>query len=118
MMLSLALVHAEGVPRLSSSNLAVGVASNPTLVRKLLTPLIKAGVIASSSGRDGGMSLAHRPEDIAAIYDASTGSGLLWPSRADIPHRCLVSSNFDNFFSDLATAADRAMREEKTARRS
>jgi Rrf2 family transcriptional repressor of oqxAB len=52
-MLSLALARAEGIPRLSSSELAVGVASNPTFVRKLLTPLIKRGLIVSASDGTG-----------------------------------------------------------------
>jgi Rrf2 family transcriptional repressor of oqxAB len=114
MMLSLALARAEGVPRLSSSSLAVGVASNPTFVRKLLTPLIKAGLVVSAPGRDGGVSLARSSETItlAAIYDASIGSGPLWPSRSDTPHRCVVSSNFDAFFADLAATADHALRRE------
>lgn len=114
MMLSLALAHAEDVPRLSSSKLAEGVNSNPTFVRKLLAPLLKEGLIASAAGRDGGLSLGRPAEAITleAIYGACAGTAPLWPSREDIKHRCLVSCNFDGFFSNLAATADRAVREE------
>lgn len=54
MMLSLALAQAEGVERLSSAQLAEGVDSNPTFVRRLLVPLIQAGLVHSTMGRDGG----------------------------------------------------------------
>jgi Rrf2 family transcriptional repressor of oqxAB len=83
-------------------------------VRKLLTPLLETGLIVSTAGRDGGISLAHPPDaiTIAAIYQASTGLGPFWSPRENIPHRCIVSCNFNNFFADLAAAADRAVRSE------
>jgi Rrf2 family transcriptional repressor of oqxAB len=111
MMLSLALARAEGVERLSSAQLAEGVASNPTFVRRLLVPLIQAGLVRSTMGRDGGVSLS---VDAAAItlgeiYKATRGDKRLWTGRSDIPHRCLVSCNVEQFFGNLADEVDESV---------
>ena len=103
MMLSLALAQAEGIDRLSSAQLAEGVDSNPTFVRRLLVPLIDAGLIRSSMGREGGISLS---VDAAAItlgeiYKATMGDKKLWTGRSNIPHRCLVSCNVERYFGNL-----------------
>ena len=103
MMLSLALAQTEGIERLSSAQLAEGVDSNPTFVRRLLVPLIDAGLIRSSMGREGGISLS---VDAAAItlgeiYKATMGDKKLWTGRSNIPHRCLVSCNVERYFGNL-----------------
>ena len=110
-MLSLALAQAEGVERLSSAELAEGVDSNPTFVRRLLVPLMQAGLVRSTMGRDGGVSLS---VDAAAvtlgeIYKATMGDKRLWTGRNNIPHRCLVSCNVERFFGNLAGEVDESV---------
>ena len=111
MMLSLALAQAEGVERLSSAELAEGVDSNPTFVRRLLMPLIQAGLVRSTMGRDGGVSLGVDAAEITLgeIYKATMGDKRLWTGRSDIPHRCLVSCNVERFFGDLAGEVDESV---------
>jgi Rrf2 family transcriptional repressor of oqxAB len=111
MMLSLALAHAEGVERLSSAQLAEGVDSNPTFVRRLLVPLIHAGLVRSTMGRDGGVSLSVDAAGITLgeIYKATMGDKKLWTGRSDIPHRCLVSCNVEQFFGNLADEVDESV---------
>jgi Rrf2 family transcriptional repressor of oqxAB len=111
MMLSLALAKAEGTERLSSAELAKGVDSNPTFVRRLLVPLMQAGLVRSTMGRDGGVSLS---VDAAAItlgeiYKATMGDKKLWTGRSDIPHRCLISCNVEQFFGNLADEVDKSV---------
>ena len=108
MMLSLALAQAEGVVRLSSAQLAEGVDSNPTFVRRLLVPLIQAGLVRSTMGRDGGVSLSVDAATITLgeIYKATMRDKKLWTGRSDIPHRCLVSCNVEQFFENLADEVD------------
>jgi Rrf2 family transcriptional repressor of oqxAB len=103
MMLSLALAQAEGIERLSSAQLAEGVDSNPTFVRRLLVPLIDAGLIRSSMGREGGISLSVDAATITLgeIYRATMGDKKLWTGRNNIPHRCLVSCNVERYFGNL-----------------
>jgi Rrf2 family transcriptional repressor of oqxAB len=111
LMLSLALAQAEGVERLSSAQLAEGVDSNPTFVRRLLVPLTQAGLVRSAMGRDGGVSLNAHAEAITLgeIYKATMGDKRLWTGRSEIPHRCLVSSNVERFFRNLAEEADESV---------
>ena len=111
MMLSLALAQAEGVERLSSAELAEGVDSNPTFVRRLLVPLMQAGLVRSTMGRDGGVSLSVDTSAItlSEIYRATVGDKKLWAGRSDIPHRCLVSCNVERFFGNLAYEVDESV---------
>jgi Rrf2 family transcriptional repressor of oqxAB len=111
MMLSLALAQTEGVERLSSAELAEGLDSNPTFVRRLLVPLIQAGLVRSTMGRDGGVSLG---VDAAAItlgeiYKATLGDKRLWTGRSDIPHRCVVTRNVERFFGNLTDEVDESV---------
>jgi len=108
MMLSLALAQTEGVELLSSAELAEGVGSNPTFVRRLLVPLIQAGLVRSAMGRDGGVSLSADAGRITLgeIYKAMMGDKKLWTGRSDIPHRCLVSSNVERYFGNLSDEVD------------
>lgn len=111
MMLSLAFAHAEGVERLSSAQLADGINSNPTFVRRLLVPLTKAGLVRSTMGRDGGVSLSVDAATITLgeIYKAVTGGKRLWTGRGDIPHRCLVTYNIESFFENLADEVEESV---------
>jgi Rrf2 family transcriptional repressor of oqxAB len=108
MMLSLALAQAEGVELLSSAHLAEGVGSNPTFVRRLLVPLIQAGLIRSVMGRDGGVSLGADAAKITLgqIYKAIMGHKKLWTGRSDFPRRCLVSFNVARYFGNLSDEVD------------
>jgi Rrf2 family transcriptional repressor of oqxAB len=110
LMLNLAFAHAEGVAQLSSTQLAGALGTNPSLVRKLLSPLANAGLVRSSFGRDGGIRLC-RPADaitLRDVYCAVLGEESLWAPRA-VPHQCLVSSNIERYFVDLAAKADNAV---------
>ena len=107
LMLNLARAHAEGVAQLSSTQLADALGTNPSLVRKLLSPLANAGLVRSSFGRDGGIRLS-RPADaitLRDVYSAVLGEKSLWAPRA-VPHQCLVSSNVERYFVNLAAVAD------------
>ena len=110
LMLNLALAHAEGIAQLSSTQLAGALGTNPSLVRKLLSPLADAGLVRSSFGRDGGIRLS-RPADaitLRDVYCAVLGEKSLWEPRA-VPHQCLVSSNIERYFVDLSAKADDAV---------
>jgi DNA-binding IscR family transcriptional regulator len=77
--------------------------TNPSLVRKLLSHLADAGLVRSSFGRDGGIRLGHPADAITLrdVYNAVLAKKSLWTPRA-VPHRCLVSSNVERYFVDLA----------------
>ena len=110
MVLSLA-VAAETGARCTSGELAGGLGANPALVRALLVPLSRAGIIATTSGKMGGVRLARPPEEITlrAVYAAVVDDKRLFAPRPNVPSRCVVSSNISSFFIDLAAEAEEGM---------
>ena len=110
-MLSLALAEDEGVPLLTSHQLASSLGAHAALVRTLMVPLVQNGLVRSLKGKAGGVTLAKAPSDItlAAIYRSSTGEKKLLAARVDIPKKCLVSSNIMSFFDDIADEAEAAI---------
>lgn len=57
-MLLLGHAEEEGSPVLSSTQLARSLDTNPSLVRKLMVPLVRDGLVASIKGRSGGFASA------------------------------------------------------------
>lgn len=58
--------------KLSSREMAMGLKTNPVVVRRLMSQLAEAGLISSRKGRDGGVWLAMDPRKVtlADIYKA------------------------------------------------
>lgn len=58
--------------KLSSREMALGLKTNPVVVRRLMSQLAEAGLIESRKGRDGGVWLAVEPNKVtlADIYRA------------------------------------------------
>ncbi|PPJ48993.1 Rrf2 family transcriptional regulator [Rhizobium sp. KAs_5_22] len=110
-LLSLALAKEEGRPRLTSAELANSLGANPALVRTMLVPLAKQGMVKSAKGKSGGVELA-RPADeitLGEIYKVSSLNKRLFSARRGIPQRCLVSSNISVFFDRLADETEDAV---------
>jgi Rrf2 family transcriptional repressor of oqxAB len=110
-MLSLAMAEKHSAPWLSSTELAEGLGANPSLVRKLLVPMSQSKMIESQMGKAGGVRLARSASKITLrdIYSAVTADTRIWSARAGVPHRCLVSSNVQAYFEDLAVDAQEAV---------
>ena len=112
-MLFLAAAAEQGSPTLSSAQLAEGLGTNPSLVRKLLVPLARGGLVVSTKGRAGGTRLARPAEEItlAEIYRCSMGDKPLWACRPESEHVCLVTANAGEYFAELTAEAERAVLE-------
>lgn len=112
-MLSLTLARESSIVRMTSAELADGLGANPSLVRRLLGQLVERGLLRSVLGKSGGVSLARPAAKItlAEIYRAATEGKPLWVPRADIRHRCVVTSNIEPYFEGLAKLADEAVTE-------
>lgn len=104
LMLTLAYAEREGAGLLSSSLLAEGLATNPSLTRKLLAMLAAAGLVETTMGVKGGSRLARPAHTITLrdVYLAVLGHEGLFACRTDIPRRCLVTSNIEKFFTELS----------------
>lgn len=110
-MLFLAVATEDGSPKLSSAQLAEGLGANPSLVRKLLVPLVRDGLVVCAKGRAGGSRLARPAEEItlAEIYRCAVGDKPLWACRPESEHVCLVTANATEYFAKLTAEAEQAV---------
>ncbi len=110
-MLSLAYAERSGLKTLSSAQLAQGMAANPSLVRKLLVSLVRAGLVNSFLGKHGGVQLGRDATTITLrdIYAAAINDKRILSARLDVPHRCLVSSNIERVFAEISTDIEDAV---------
>lgn len=111
MMQSLAMAEANGRPWVSSAEFAQGLGANPTLVRRLVTTLVQSGLLVSQVGRNGGVRLSRGASRITLgdIYAAAVSGKQLWEARPDLPHHCVISSNFPHYFAELVNEADQTL---------
>ncbi|GAA1226634.1 Rrf2 family transcriptional regulator [Prauserella halophila] len=98
-------------PTSSSAQLADVLATNASLVRKLLVPLVQGGLVESTKGRTGGARLAKPAEEVtlAEIYRCSVGDKPLWACRPDVAASCEVTANTAEFFSRLSADTEQAV---------
>lgn len=78
---------------LSSEQLAKGVKTNPSFIRKLVVSLAAAGLVESVRGKAGGIRLAKKPKDIslAQIYEAVTENALIAVPGKAPEKECVIS---------------------------
>jgi Rrf2 family transcriptional regulator, repressor of oqxAB len=110
-MLLLGHAEEEGSPVLTSTQLARSLNANPSLVRKLMVPLVQDALVASVKGRGGGVRLG-RPADqitLGEIYRSSVGDKPLWAPRAEGPRECLVTNHSAEYFATLTIETEAAV---------
>lgn len=110
-LLFLAVAAESGSPVLSSAQLAEGLDANPSLVRKLLVPLVREGLVESVKGRAGGTKLARPAEDVtlAEVYRSAVGDKPLWACRPESQHVCLGTAHTSDYFARLTEQAEQAV---------
>ena len=110
MVLSVALAEHDDF-RCTSQMLAEGLGTNPSLIRKLLFPLSRDGLIRPSVGKGGGLRLGRAAERITLrdVYQSVIENKAILAIRDDIPRRCRISANINEFFAEVATDAETAM---------
>ncbi|XID95561.1 RrF2 family transcriptional regulator [Paenibacillaceae bacterium WGS1546] len=69
---SLVFMSGQQKEHCASNEIAEHVCSEATLTRRVLSRLVKAGIVEAREGRDGGYALSRKPEDItfADVYRA------------------------------------------------
>src|ERR1700722_5859782 len=110
-MLLLGHADEESSPVLSSAQLARSLDTNPSLVRKLMVPLVQDGLVTSIKGRSGGVRLG-RPADqitLEEIYRSSIGDKPLWAPRPEGPRECLVTNHSAEYFVRLTDETEAAV---------
>jgi Rrf2 family transcriptional regulator, repressor of oqxAB len=94
----------EGYP---SEFIAGSVNTHAVFLRRVLSALLKAGIVDAREGRNGGYRLARRPEQItlAEVYEAMEPEGPLSPSPAEPNARCPVGAGMRAAFEETANLA-------------
>ena len=101
----------EGYP---SAYLAGSVNTHPVFLRRVLARLVRAGLVETREGRDGGYCLARAADRItlAEVYRLMRAEGPLPPSPAEPNPLCEVGSGIRAALGEVASRAeDRLVRE-------
>lgn len=88
---------------MTSEKLAAGVRTNPTVIRRLLSKLVEAGLLESFKGKTGGVRLAKPASDISLkdIYTAISDKNLInTPDKAPMK-KCPVSCNMGKIMDEV-----------------
>jgi len=95
---------------MSSAELAAGLNANPALIRKLMGPLIEAGLVETVKGKTGGARLAKAPKQITLkdIYIASVDREIAF-CRENINQKCPISTSMKKIFSNIADGMEKAL---------
>ncbi|MER7014990.1 Rrf2 family transcriptional regulator [Saccharopolyspora sp. NPDC000359] len=111
LMLTLAVAEEHDSPALSSAQLAGKLDANPSLVRKLLLPLVDAGLVVCAKGRTGGARLGRPAEQItlAEVYRCAVGDKPLWACSPLGEQVCLVTEHASEYFAKLTAEAEEAV---------
>src|SRR5215207_9248111 len=105
------LEQSRGEP-VTSEYLAASVHTNPSLVRRLLGTLARAGLTTSRLGLGGGALLARRADEITLldVYRAVDEEGELFALHRERPNpKCLVGRNIQGALTAHLDAATRAL---------
>lgn len=104
-------VNEKNNTRSTSDALAAKLDARPSLVRKLVAPLMHSNILVSSEGYLGGYRLG-RPADaiyLSEIYLAVMPDKKIWGTRDDIPAECFISSNMNEWSAKLSKDAEQAL---------
>ena len=102
-----AFVAARHPDRVNTDLIAKMVQSHPTRVRKIVSKLVKAGILRSSRGGGGGVLLARDAGEItlADIYDAVQERSVLKLGLhnpfSEWSDHCFIHSTFEKIHADL-----------------
>jgi Rrf2 family protein len=95
---------------MNSENLAKSIQTNPTVVRRLVSKLVSAGLIESFKGKSGGIKLAKNPRSIllSDIYEATDhGAPFSAPKKKPVKTcsvSCAMATIFKKLFCDIENA--------------
>jgi Rrf2 family protein len=99
-MAALGFFHGEEI---SSATLAESVNADPTFVRKSLSKLSKAGLVATKRGKSGSSMLARPPRQITLldVYRASAAPPAFAIHSYPVEKKCPISRNIKECMSEV-----------------
>ena len=110
-LVALEYLRRDGHGLVSSKNLAQSVGTNPVIVRELLRSLGKAGLVATTEGRNGGVRIAKDAKEInlRSVYVAVEAQGPLKESPRPVHKSCPVSCAMKGLLRPIYQEVDEAM---------
>ncbi|MES2802892.1 MAG: Rrf2 family transcriptional regulator [Bdellovibrionota bacterium] len=98
------LLAAHSDELMTSEFLAGSITTNPTVVRRLISKLVEAGLVDSFKGKSGGVRIAKTPKEITLkdIYKASTDKSLINSRDSETHKACKVSCSMKEIFIGVA----------------
>lgn len=107
----LAFLHLQDGTPASSELLASSVNTNPSLIRRLLLQLAKAGLVRSQMGTGGGALLARPSAKITLldVYKAMDEETELFVLHSDPNPKCAVGRNIHSVLKARLDDAERAL---------
>jgi len=105
------LAHQKTKAPVCSKLIAQSVGTNPVVIRRLMTALEEAGLVASHAGRHGGFSLARPPQAIslADVYRAVEDTTLFKPHTSPPNSACPVGARIEAALARPLAAAERGL---------
>jgi Rrf2 family protein len=97
--------------RIKSDYLAKSVNTNPVVIRRLLSALHNAGLVASLTGACGGSCLNKSPEEITLLeVFRAVSTSEVFSLHPNTPNQdCVIGRNIQRVLCDLQTEMDRAI---------
>ncbi len=110
----LALLQSQQGRPTSSEFIAGSVNTNPSLIRRLLTHLNRAGLTSAQMGTGGGATLARPAADITLrdVYRAVNDAGGIMPLHERPNPQCDIGRNIQAVLEARVAAATRALEDE------
>jgi Rrf2 family protein len=102
----------NGERKMNSKEIALGLKTNPVVVRRLMALLSEAGLIKSRKGRDGGVWLALEPEKVtlADIYKAVELPEMITEFQKPALKACAVSCSMKKIVSQVSDRLEKDIR--------
>src|SRR5471032_27605 len=97
-----------------SAEIAASVDTNPVVIRRLLSALVKAKLVTAQKGASGGFALARTPENISllALYHAVEPKPDHGLRRFTPNHKCPVGAKIESILHGVFLKAQTAMEAE------
>jgi Rrf2 family protein len=102
--------------KMNSKEIALGLKTNPVVVRRIMAQLSEAGLIRSRKGREGGVWLAHSPEKIslADVYRAVELPEMISKFQKPVLKACVVSCSMKKIVSQVSENLENDIRKSLT----
>ncbi|AHZ86387.1 RrF2 family transcriptional regulator [Bdellovibrio bacteriovorus] len=88
---------------MTSEELGASIRTNPTVIRRLISKLVDAGLLTSFKGKAGGVKLAKAPKEISLrdVYVAITDKKLIATPDKEPFKNCVVSCSMKKLMCEL-----------------